>query len=429
MTPNPELIRRVDTPVLTNGNGAARGVVTPTFNLSDLTSVTKFATRSGTGGGPELKELKFGFLPLTDCAPLVVAHEKGFFAQFGIEASLAKLGSWTAARDALNTGACHAAQLLFGIPIAAALGKLGTNTKPLVIPWILSRNGQAITLHSRYQGRVAADAKALRKEVQERRDKGRPFVFAMTLAPGTHAMWLRYWLGAGGINPDNDLALITVPPPQMVANMKMGNLDGFSVGEPWNARALAEGVGYTAVTSQQIWPDHPEKVLGFTEEFAGKHPGSVKAALKALHLAGEWLGQTANQEELSQILSRPEYLNCAAELILPRLRGSYELGGGRQIENDPYAVQFGANYPQPKFALWWLSQMRRWNMTLGMPNYAGITNRVIRADLHDAALAELGIMSSEPDFEPVALCDGVSFDAKDPEACARSFAVSPAKFE
>ena len=312
-----------------------------------------------------LVALNVAFLPLTDCAPLVVAQERGLFRRFGLTVTLDRTPSWTAARERLESGACQAAQLLYGVPFASALGHFGPKVRPLVIPWILSRNGQAITLAARHRGRVAADAKAFAKEVFERRDAGRPVTFAHTLAPGTHAMWLRAWLAAGGIDPDRDVALITIPPPQMVANLREGRLDGFSVGEPWNARAVAEGLGYTAVTSQQIWPDHPEKILAFTADFAASQPATVTAALAALHLAGRWCDEPSNHAELASLLSAPAYVGCPVDQILPRLAGTYEMGDGRSVTADPCAVAFSrrdANHPQPRHAAWWLSQMRRWAM-------------------------------------------------------------------
>ena len=280
-------------------------------------------------GEPEVSRLTFGILPLTDCAPIVVAHEKAFFEKQGIESSVMKFGSWTASRDGLLSGKAQAAHMLFGMPVAAAVGKLGTEHRPLVIPWILNRNGQAITVSVRHRELLGSSARDLRAFAQERRDKGRPMVFAMTLQPGTHAMWLRYWLAAGGIHPDNDVALITIPPPMMVANMRAGRLDGFCVGEPWNVRAIEEELGFTAILSEEIWPDHPEKVLAFTEEFAEAHPNSVKAALKALHEATVWCDEEANRDELAIILAQSQYINCAPGTIRSRLGSSIDCGDGR----------------------------------------------------------------------------------------------------
>lgn len=377
--------------------------------------------------GADSRRVRIAFLPLTDAAPLIVGLEKGFFRDSGLEASLHRVASWTAARDALVSGEVQASHLLFGMPIANAVGRLGNHSLPMVMPWILSRNGQAITLHKRYEGRVEDDARPLVPDIVERRDRGRPWTFAMTLNCGTHALWLRYWLGAAGVHPDRDVALFTVPPPQMVGNLRGGNLDGFCVGEPWNARALAEGLGFTAVTSQQIWPDHPEKVCAFTEEYAEKRPETVRAVLRALYLASDWLAHPGHLEEAADILAAPAYLDCPVDLILPRLLGTYDCGNGRRVENDAHAVSFGprrdANLVQPKHVLWWLAQLRRWNMTPGKPEYAGVTHRVLRHDLYDATLRDLGVSPGVADLEPMPLFDGKVFNPADPEGYAQSFPV------
>ena len=377
--------------------------------------------------------LKISFLPLTDCAPLVVALERGYFKDAGLDVTLERTGSWTASREKLESGTCQAAHLLFGLPFATALGHFGAKARPLVIPWILSRNGQAITLAAKYQGRVTTDTKPLAKEIFQRRDAGRPAAFAMTIAPGTHAMWLRNWLAAGGINPDHDVALITIPPPQMVSNLRQGQLDGFSVGEPWNAAAAAENLGFTAITSQQIWPDHPEKVAAFTASFAAAQPATVTAALSALYLAGAWCDERANHAELAALLSQPAYVGAPVEQILPRLSGAaYDLGGGRSITDDPNAVNFSrrdANNPQPRYARWWLSQMRRWAMTVGTPDYSGITAKIMRPDLYRAALAQHQIPAGDENLAIERFFDGTVFDPSDPEKFAQAHPIHTARFQ
>jgi len=412
------------------GNGHALESVAYAARAAGLDLATLLPGGRASGwsaeGAPEVAHLTFGILPLVDCAPIVVAREKGFFAKHGIEATIGKSVSWTALRDALNTGALHAAHMLFGMPVGAAVGKLGSDQKPLIIPWILSRNGQAITLAARHRGKIAADPKALRPLAQEARDIGRPLVFGITLAPGTHAMWLRYWLAAGGIHPDKDVALITVPPPQMTANMRTGRMDGFCVGEPWNARAIAEGVGFTALSSEEIWPDHPEKVLAFTEEFAEAHPRAVKAVLKALHEAGAWCDDPANHDALAALLAQPEYIGGPVELIRARLGPSLDYGDGRKRDDlrGPTFSTRNANYPQAKYALWWLSQFRRWTMLPVAPDYLGVTARVMRPDFYEAAMHELGVTHGGADLTPETLFDGTVFDPTAPEAYAAGFAVT-----
>ncbi len=379
-------------------------------------------------GDPEVNRLNFGILPLTDCAPIVVAHDKGFFEKHGIESSLTKFGSWTASRDGLLSGEAQAAHMLFGMPVAAAVGKLGAEHRPLIIPWILNRNGQAITISVRHRQLLGGGPRDLRAFAQECRDRGRPMVFAMTLQPGTHAMWLRYWLAARGINPDKDVALITIPPPMMVANMRAERLDGFCAGEPWNVRAIEEGLGFTAALSEEIWPDHPEKVLAFTEEFSEAHPNSVKATLKALHEASLWCDDEANHDELAAVLERPPYLNCPAKTIRSRLGSKIDLGG-RTLSGLRGLTfsQRDCNYPQPKFAVWWLSQFRRWSMLPSAPDYLGVAARVMRPDFYEAAMNELGVPHGRAEFTTEVLFDGRVFDPAEPEKYAAEFEISGLK--
>jgi len=243
-------------------------------------------------------------------------------------------------------------------------------------------------------------------------------------------MWMRYYLGAGGIQPDKDVSLIVVPPAQMVANMKIGKMDGFCVGEPWGARAIADGIGFTAVSTQDLWKDHPEKVCAFLEEFATKNPGTVKAILKALHEASVWLDDLNNRPEQCEIVSRATYINCDKNIILGRLQGHYDYGDGRKKE-DPYYMQFSGrncNYPQPKYCKWFLTQYRRWGIVTGAPDYESITRKVMRPDIYEEAMKEIGYAHGGLNNDKETLFDGATFDpAGDLEAYAKSFAVNGVK--
>jgi nitrate/nitrite transport system substrate-binding protein len=355
----------------------------------------------------------------------VIAHEKGFFRKYGIESVVAKQASWAAIRDALSIGDLQATHMLTGMPIASTMGLLGSPKKPMIIPWMINRNGQSITLKAELKGKVRDDPRALKPLVDEARAKGTPMTFAMTFPPGTHAMWMRYYLAAGGINPDKDVALITVPPPQMIANMKVGKMDGCCVGEPWNARAAADGVGFTSLNSQNLWKDHPEKVCAFTAEFAEKYPKTVKAVLKGLHEASVWLDKLENRPEQAEIVSRPTYINCSKEIILGRMLGDYDFGDGRTKKDPNYMIfhDRNCNYPQPKYAAWWLTQFRRWGMVEGPPDYAGVAKQVMRSDLYEEAMKEIGYAHGGPNAAPETLFDGVTFDPAKPEEYATSFAV------
>src|SRR5512132_321673 len=234
---------------------------------------------------PETTTIRFGIIALTDCASIIMAHELGYFKKFGINSVISKEASWAVIRDKLSLGENHATHMLIGMPLASTMGLAGAPVKPMVIPWLLNRNGQAITLNNKLKAAGAKTPAAIKPLAAKAKAAGEPLTFAMTFPPGTHAMWIRYWLASGGINPDRDVNLITIPPPQMVANMKVDKMDGYCVGEPWNARAIQDGIGYTVTTTQAMWKDHPEKVCAFTEEFAAKNPKTVKAVLKALQLA------------------------------------------------------------------------------------------------------------------------------------------------
>jgi nitrate/nitrite transport system substrate-binding protein len=379
--------------------------------------------------GPEVADINLGIIALTDCSPIPIALEKGFFKKYGINATVSKGASWAAIRDSLSNGDLHGTHMLTGMPIASTMGLLGSPKKPMVIPWILNRNGQSITLKAGFKGKVKEDPKALKPFAEAAKKNGEPLTFAMTFPPGTHAMWIRYWLAAGGIHPDKDVSLITIPPPQMVANMKVGKMDGYCVGEPWNARAIADGIGFTALNTQDIWKDHPEKVCAFTEEFAARNPKTVKAVLKGLHDASVWLDEMKNRPEQADIVSRATYINCPKEIILGRMQGHYDFGDGRKKDDPNYMIfsSRNCNYPQPKYATWWLTQFRRWGMVEGAPDYAGVAKKVMRTDLYEEAMKEIGYKHGGLDNKPETLFDGVKFDPAKPEEYAKGFAVNGLK--
>ena len=379
---------------------------------------------------PETAKLRCGIIALTDCSPFVVGAEKGFFKKYGVEVTIAKGANWAAIRDSLSSGDNQMTHMLIGMPIASTMGLLGSPKKPMVIPWLVNRNGQAITLKSEWNGKVGADPKAIKPFVDKAKSLGEPLTFAMTFPPGTHAMWMRYYLGAGGINPDKDVSLITVPPAQMVANMKVGKMDGFCVGEPWNARSIADKIGFTSVTTQDIWKDHPEKVCAFTADFAEKNPKTVKAVLKGLHDTSVWLDDLNNRPEQCDIVSKPNYINCQKEIILGRLQGKMDYGDGRTLQDEFYMhfSKRNCNFPQPSYAKWWLTQFRRWGMVTGKPDYDGVAQQVMRGDIYTEAMKEIGVTDRAQDDSGWEMFDGVKFDPKgDLEAYAKSFAVNNAK--
>src|SRR5437870_36574 len=265
----------------------------------------------------------------------------------------------------------------------------------------------------------------LRPMAVEATGKGAPMTFAMTHPPVTRGMSMHHWLAAGGINPDRDVSLIAIPPAHMVANMKVGKMDGYCVGEPWGARAIADGIGFTAITTQQIWKDHPEKVLGFTEEFATKNPKTVKAVMRAILEASQWNDKLENRPKMAEVVGQPQYGNAAKEINLGRMLRDYNYGDER-IDKDKYYMTFfdrQTNFPLKSHGVWWLSQFRRWGMVKEPPDYKGLVDRVHRADIFREVAQEMSVEMPRDDMKKETLFDGVTFDPADPEKYAKGFAV------
>jgi nitrate/nitrite transport system substrate-binding protein len=377
------------------------------------------------GDGPETPKVRIGIIALTDCSSLVMAHELGLFKKHGIESTISKEASWAVIRDRLTLGENQATHLLVGTAYAMTMGLQGSPQKPTIVPLYLNRNGQAITLTKSLLDKGLKTPAQIKPLALEAKAKNSPMTFAMTYPPGTHAMWMRYWLASGGIHPDKDISLITIPPAQMVANMKVGKMDGFCVGEPWNARAIADGIGFTAITTQQLWRDHPEKVLAFTEEFAAKNPKTVRATMRAVIEASQWIDKLENRARMAEVVSQPQYINCPKEIIYGRLLGEYDYGDGRK-EKDKYYMTFfdrHTNFPQRSHGVWWLSQFRRWGMVKEPPDYKGLVERVHRSDIFREVAQEMGVETPREDMKKETLFDGVTFDPADPEKYARSFAI------
>ena len=374
---------------------------------------------------PESPKVRLGIIALTDCSSIVMAHELGLFKKHGIESTISKEASWAVIRDRLTLGENQATHMLIGMPYASTMGLAGAPVKPMIIPMYLNRNGQAISLGKALLDKGVKTPQQLKPLVLEAKAKGTPMTFAMTYPPGTHAMWIRYWLGSGDINPDRDVTLITIPPAQMIANMKVGKMDGFCVGEPWGARAIADGIGFTAITSQQMWKDHPEKVLAFTEEYASKNPRTVRAVMRAVVEASQWIDKLENRTRMAEVVGQAQYVNAAKEVILGRMLGDYEYGDGRKEKDKFYMIFFDrfTNFPQKSHGVWWLTQFRRWGMVKEPPDYKGLVDRVHRPDIFREVAKGMGVETPREDMKKETLFDGITFDPAEPEKYAKGFAV------
>jgi nitrate/nitrite transport system substrate-binding protein len=387
-----------------------------------------FSRTALAAGKPEKTDLTLGFIPLTDCAPLVIASEKGFYKKHGLNCVIKKMASWGATRDSIQKGEIDGAHILLGMIVGSSLGVGDVNAPvkrvPMCVLQQLNVNGQAITLKKKLLDEGVKTPEAIKKKVEA----GTKYTFAMTFPPGTHAMWMRYWLASGGVHPDKDVKLITIPPPQMVANMKTGNMDGFCVGEPWGARAVTENVGGTGITTQGIWKNHPEKVLGVTEAFAKANPNTCKALVAGTMEACIWLDDLKNRPEAAQIIGKTEYVNCTPETIQDRLLGKYVHVPGASPVDDPDYMRFferSTTVPYLSHATWFMSQHRRWGMLAEKPDYLTEAKRIMRHDIYTEGCKMAGVEVPEAmeSRGKETLFDGVTWDPADPEAYAQGFKV------
>lgn len=344
------------------------------------------AETTGTTSG-EPRKVKLGFIALTDCSSLVIAKEKGFFAKRGLDVTLEKQASWAATRDNLINNQIDGAHCLFGMPFATAVGLGGgAPSTALKIAMILNNNGQAITLEKKLSAAGYGDLAAA-KSVLEAKSP----TLAMTFPGGTHDVWLRYWLKATKVD-QSKVKIITIPPPQMVANMKVDAMDGFCVGEPWNAQAVVEQIGFTHITTQDIWKNHPEKALVVGEKFATEKEDVLKDVMAAVLEASEWLDTMTNRAEAANIVGTPEYVNALPASILPRLKGEYDLGAGlgKKTFKDDYMTFFRdgeVNFPRRAYGHWWLAQYQRLGIMANAPAGAAATKIVdslILTDLYES---------------------------------------------
>jgi nitrate/nitrite transport system substrate-binding protein len=372
---------------------------------------------------PEKEEVKVGFMPLADCASVIMASALGFDRKHGIRILPSRENSWASVRDKLVNGSLDASHALYGLVYGVHLGIAGPK-KDMAILMTLNHNGQAITLSRNLADAGAVDggsfAALLRRE---RRD----YTFAHTFPTGTHAMWLYYWLAAHGVQPFQDLKTITVPPPQMATGLRAGNMDGYCVGEPWGHRAIADGTGVTAITTQDIWRDHPEKVLGTTADFVRAHPNTCRALTAAILDAGRWIDASAsNRMKMAETVSAPACIDTSADVIHQRILGRYQDGMGRTWD-DPNHMKFYNDglvpFPFLSDGMWFMTQQRRWGLLRKDPDYAAVAREVNRIDLYAQAAAQVHASVPESPMRASRLMDGVVWSGAEPARYAGSFAV------
>ena len=370
---------------------------------------------------PEKKEVKIGFIPLTDCASVVMASVMGFDKEHGVAINPTKEASWGGVRDKLVNGELDFAHVLYGLVYGVHLGLAGPK-KDMAVLMTLNHNGQAITLSKKLADKGAVNGAGLARLMAAEK---REYTFAQTFPTGTHAMWLYYWLAANGIDPMKDAKVITVPPPQMVANMRVGNMDGFCVGEPWNHRAIMDGIGFTATTTQDIWKDHPEKVLGTTSEFVQKYPNTARAVTAAILEASRWIDESlANKTRMAETIAGKAYVNTGVDAINQRILGRYQDGLGKTWD-DPNHMKFyndgAVNFPYLSDGMWFLTQHKRWGLLKAHPDYLGVAKAINRMDVYRQAATATKTPLPKSDMRSHKLVDGVVWDGKDPARYADGF--------
>ena len=408
-------------------------------------AATAVAARTFMPGGawaatttPEVTGARLGYIALTDSAPLIIALEKGFYAKHGMtDMVIEKQASWGATRDNMALGSAgggiDGGHILRPKAHMYTAGTVMQNNISLPIYTLLSLNEQCqgISVTQDYaDSGVGVDSSPLKEIFAAKRAAGAEIPVAMTFPGGTHDLWIRYWLAAGGIDPSTEVDLIVVPPPQMVANMKVGNMEAFCVGEPWNEQLVNQGIGFTACTTGELWANHPEKILGMRADWVDAHPNATKAILMAVIEAQMWCEDAANKDEMASILSSRQWYNVPVPDIAARIKGEINYGNGR-VENRPdLAMRFwgengSASYPWKSLDTWFVTENKRWGYLPGDLDTAALVNQTNRSDLWIAAATELGLDTSAlGDSRGVeTFFDGTTFDPADPDGYLASQSI------
>lgn len=420
----------------------SRRTILKTTATAALVTAVRTAFPSGAFAAtaePEVKGAKIGFIALTDAAPLIIAAEKGLFAKHGMpDVEVLKQASWGATRDNLVLGGASngidGAHILTPMPYLMHTGKVTQNNVPVPMALIarLNLDSQGISVAKEYaETGVQLDASKLKAAFEKKKAEGKEIKAAMTFPGGTHDLWIRYWLAAGGIDPDKDVSTIVVPPPQMVANMKVGNMDVFCVGEPWNEQLVNQGIGFTACTTGELWKGHPEKALGMRADWVEKNPNATKALLMAVMEAQQWCDEMANKEEMSTILGKRQWFNVPPKDVLGRLKGNINYGNGRVLENTGLQMKFWqdhASYPFRSHDSWFIAENIRWGKFAPDTDVKALVAKVNREDIWRDAAKDLGVadIPASTSRGKETFFDGKVFDPENPSAYLESLSIKAA---
>ena len=397
-----------------------------------------WSTRAAATGKLETTAAKLGFIALTDAAPLFVADEKGFFKKHGMtDVQVLKQSSWGTTRDNLVLGSKNngidGAHILTPMPYLISSGAMTANNVqvPMYILARLNLAGQCISVGNEYKDlKVGLDTRDFKTALAAKAKSGKAVNAAMTFPGGTHDMWMRYWLAAGGIDPVKDISTIVVPPAQMVANMKVGSMDTFCVCEPWNHQLINQKIGYTAHTTGELWHNHPEKAFAMRADYVDANPNAAKALLKAVMEAQMYCEDPKNRVEVAEICSRRRWINAPVADIVDRMQGNFDYGTGRVVNNHPDQMRYWkdqASYPFQSHDLWFLTENIRWGYLPKGFDSKGWIKKVNREDLWRTAAKELGVAAADIPASTSRgvekFFDGKVFDPAKPQAYLDSLAI------
>jgi nitrate/nitrite transport system substrate-binding protein len=398
-----------------------------------------FGIHTVMAAGPETTKANLGFIALTDAAPLFVAKEKGIFAKYGMpDVEVQKQASWGATRDNLVLGSegngIDGAHILTPMPYLISAGKVTQNNvpTPMYILGRLNLNGQCISVAKEYEDlKVGVDTTQFKDALAKKKASGKAIKAAMTFPGGTHDLWIRYWLAAGGIDPDKDIETIVVPPAQMVANMKVGTMDCFCVCEPWNLQLIHQQIGYTAITTGELWDKHPEKSFGMRAAYVDKYPAAAKALLMAVMEAQQWCEKMENRAETAAICAKRQWINVPVEDVTDRFLGKFDYGlPGKVVEKSPHIMRYWADqasYPFQSHDLWFITEDIRWGKYEAGYDAKSLIAKVNREDLWREAAKELNVAAADIPASKSRgvekMFDGKVFDPENPSAYLKSLSI------
>jgi len=425
------------------GTGAATSILLKGCGGNTPETTTNVPVATNASGDVETTKAKLGYIPIVESAPMLIAKEKGFFAKYGMtDVEISKQANWGAARDNVEIGSegggIDGGQWQMPMPYLISMGKITKGNKkiPMYVLAQLNTHGNGVAIAGKHKGKkVGLNLNDSGGYIQKLKADGKKFIAAHTFPQANQDFWIRYWLAAGGVNPDTDIELLTVPSAQTVANMKTGTMDAFSTGDPWPYRIVADKVGFLSALTAEVWKNHPEEYLAMRADWVDKHPKATKAILKGLMEAQQWCDNFDNRKEMAEIFARREYFNVPVNVLEPPFFGKYDMGDGRIIDDRSMAALYwkdekgSVSYPYKSHDLWFLTESVRWGFlpVETLDTAKEMIDKVNREDIWKEAATEAGIVAADiPSSTSRGVekfFDGIEFDPENPKAYLQSLKI------